>query len=409
MKIGITLQSLDPTWGGIGIYTEEVVRNLLKIDRRNEYLLIYPGFGPARSRIGQFKRKYENVEEIVTPGFRLPVATYWDQVVLPRTLRTHKVDVLFNPYWSVPIRGDYKKVIIMHAVERHTLGDVLDLRRRVQQAIREALLIGSADRVISISQVMTHDLQLHMNVPAAKIRTVHHGLDEKFRVIRDKRALARMRAEYKLPERFILFVGHIYPQKNFGNLLRAFRQLAGDLPHKLVVAGQPRWQFSEDYALIKELGLEDRVQFLYFVENDHLPYIYNLASCFAFPSFYEAFGLALVEAMACGCPVAAADAGAIGEIADGAAVLFDPHSVDQIATSLRRLLTDPQDRQLHVARGLERARDFSWERCAAETLAVLEEVVTGHLTLPGPVRPKLPVTDGPPGPVAGEHPRPSAA
>lgn len=408
MKIGITLQSLDPTWGGIGIYTEEIVRHLLRIDRRNEYLLIYPGFGPARARIGQFKRKYANVEEIVTPGLRLPVATFWDQVVLPRTLRAHKVDVLFNPYWSVPVRGAYKKVIIMHAVERHTLGDVFDLKRRVQQAIREAVLIGSADRIISISQVMTHDLQLHMNVPGSKIRTVHHGLDEKFRVIRDRRALARMRAEYRLPDKFILFVGHIYPQKNFGNLLRAFKTIAGDLPHDLVIAGQPRWRFAEDYALIEQLGLKDRVQFLYFVENDHLPYLYNLASCFVFPSFYEAFGLALVEAMACGCPVAAADAGAIPEVADGAALLFDPHAVGEIEAAVRRLLTDPLCRRQQVERGLERARDFSWERCAAETLAVLEEVVTGRLPVARTQRTAGPASFGSRGPGNGGH-QPTAA
>jgi glycosyltransferase involved in cell wall biosynthesis len=405
MRIGITLQSLDPTWGGIGIYTEEIVRHLLKIDRKNQYLLIYPGFGPARARIGQFKRKYDNVEEIITPGWRLPVATWWDQVVLPRTLREHKVDVLFNPYWSVPLRGDYRKVIIMHAVERHTLGNVFDLKRRVQQAIREAVLIGSADRIISISQVMTHDLQLHMNVPGSKIRTVYHGLHEKFRVIRNRRTLARMRAEYRLPEQFILFVGHIYPQKNFGNLLRAFRKIADDLPHHLVVAGQPRWHFAQDYALIEQLGLKERVRFLHFVENDHLPYLYNLAACFVFPSFYEAFGLALVEAMACGCPVAAADAGAIPEVADGAALLFDPHAVGEIERSVRSLLTDPEVRQAHVERGLERARDFSWERCAAGTLAVLEEVVTGRLAAARPAEPTPPAIAGSGG---GGH-QPSAA
>lgn len=385
MRIAITMQSLDPTWGGIGIYTIELVRSLLRLDRENSYLLVYPNFGPARSRIGQFKRRYDNVEEVIAPGPRIPIATIWDQFILPRTLREHKIDVLFNPYWSVPIRGDYKKVIIMHAVERHTLRKVFDLKRRIQQGIREMVLIGAADRIISISNVMTEDLQRHMRIPPDRIRTVYHGLSEKFRVIDDAEAFARMRTEYRLPEKFILFVGHVYPQKNFGNLLRAFKTIAADLPHHLVVAGQPRWKFAEDYSLIEELGLKDRVRFLYFVENDDLPYLYNMASCFVFPSFYEAFGLALVEAMACGCPVAAADAGAIPEVAAGSALLFDPHAVDEIAGAVRRLLTDTACREEHVRRGLARAAAFSWDRCARETLAVLEECVRGRAAAPAAI------------------------
>ncbi len=392
MRIAITMQSLDPTWGGIGIYTIELVRSLLRLDRKNSYLLVYPNFGPARSRIGQFKRRYDNVEEVIAPGPRIPIATIWDQFILPRTLREHKVDVLFNPYWSVPIRGDYKKVIIMHAVERHTLRKVFDLKRRIQQGIRETVLIGAADRIISISNVMTEDLQRHMHIPLEKIRTVYHGLNEKFRVLDDAEAFARMRTEYRLPEQFVLFVGHVYPQKNFGNLLRAFKMIASDLPHHLVVAGQPRWKFAEDYALIEELGLKDRVRFLYFVENDDLPYLYNMASCFVFPSFYEAFGLALVEAMACGCPVAAANAGAIPEVAAGSALLFDPHAVDEIASAVRRLLTDPACREEHVRRGLARAANFSWDRCALETLAVLEECVARPEAVPAEVGRQAPAT-----------------
>ena len=236
LRIAITMQSLDPTWGGIGIYTIELVRSLLRLDRKNSYLLVYPNFGPARSRIGQFKRRYDNVEEVIAQGPRIPIATIWDQFILPRTLREHKIDVLFNPYWSVPIRGNYKKIIIMHAVERHTLRKVFDLKRRIQQSIREMVLIGAADRIVSISNVMTEDLQRHMKIPPDKIRTVYHGLSDKFRVIDDREAFARISTEYRLPEKFILFVGHVYPQKNFGNLLRAFAALSADLPHHLVVA-----------------------------------------------------------------------------------------------------------------------------------------------------------------------------
>ncbi len=374
MRIGITLQSLDPTWGGIGIYTEQIVRHLLKIDQSNEYVLIYPGFGSARSRLGQFQRKYDNVTEVETTNSRLPIGTYWDQVILPPVAKAHDLDILFNPFWSVPMRGKYKKVIIMHAVELHTMPSTFDFRRRLQWLIRDFILMRAVDTVISISHLMARDLMTFLKLPADRIRTIYHGVGEQFQVIRDETRLAYAREEYRLPERYILFVGFLYPQKNFGSLLRAFHQIADRIPHSLVVAGRPRWKFQEELVLLESLGLKDRVRFLYFVPPEELPLIYNLADCFICPSFYEFFGLAGVEAMACGCPVAASNAAALPEILDDAAVLFDPHDVDAIKASLLTLLEDQEARSSYIEKGLARASIYSWDRCATETLQLFQDL-----------------------------------
>lgn len=374
MRIGITLESLDPTWGGIGIYTEEIVRHLLRVDRRNEYILIYPGFGSARSRCGRYMRKYSNAREIVTSGSHLPIGTYWDQLIVRSAAEKQHVDLLFNPFWSVPVLGHFKKVMIMHAVKRHTLHNVFDWKRRVEWALHDSLLLSAADRIISISNTMTKDLIDYLHVPQAKIRMIYHGLSDKFAVIEDRERLRAIREEYDLPERFILFVGHIYPQKNFTRLVEAIHLIADRVPHPLVVAGHPRWQYEESMRRIDELGLRGRIRFLYFVENDDLPAIYNLADCFVLPSLYEAFGLVLVEAMACGCPVAAAEAGAVPEVAGSAAILFDPLDPEAIAAALLRLLTDEETRRSCIEKGIARAAEFSWEKCARETLALFEEL-----------------------------------
>lgn len=181
--------------------------------------------------------------------------------------------------------------------------------------------------------------------------------------------------EYLLPEKFILFVGMLFPQKNFINLLRAFNKIARDIPHDIVVAGRPRWKYQEELQLIESMGLSDRIRFLYFVPNDDLPMIYNLADCFVYPSLYEGFGLAGLEAMACGCPMAAADAAAIPEVADGAALLFDPHDPDDIATAITTLLYDQAARDAYIEKGLARARLFTWDRAAEETLRLFRDVV----------------------------------
>ena len=379
LRIAITMQSLDASWGGIGVYTLELVESLLRHDRNNSYLLVYPGFGAAQQQAGRFAAQYGNVREVVTTGWSVPNATWWDQLVLPRTLAAHRVDVVFNPFWSAPLFGDYRKVTTMHdvtaALLANTPGRAFDLKRRLQQGLRNHLLLGSIDRIISISHTMTADLIRYMRIPEERIRTVCHGVSDRFRPVESADVLARIREEYRLPERFILFVGHIYPQKNFGNLVRAFARIATGLDQHLVVAGRQRWNSEAELALVDELALSDRVHFLSYVEHEDLPALYSLASCFAFPSFYEGFGLVLLEAMACGCPAVASRGGAVPEVAADAALLFDPHSVDELAHSLTRMLTDADLRAEHVQRGRARAAQFTWERCAAETLRVLAETV----------------------------------
>jgi glycosyltransferase involved in cell wall biosynthesis len=372
MRIGITLQSLDQTWGGIGIYTEEIVRHLLKLDKSNEYVLIYPGFGAPRKSFGQY-RKYKNAKEIETRFSRIPSGWYWDQIVVPKIAHQEAIDVIFNPFLSVPIMGQFKKVMIMHAVEYHTVPKVYDWKLYVKWFLLEKMLMPETDRLISISNVMTQELERAVKYPMEKVRTIYHGVSERFHVIQDLDKLKAAKDEYELPDQFILFVGHLYPEKNFSNLVRALHLLAKKIPHDLVVVGRPRWKYEGDLALLDSLMLRDRVHFLHYISNHDLPAIYNLASCFAFPSFFEAFGLVLLEAMASGCPVVGARAGAIPEIAGDAAVLFDPHSPEEIAAAILRTITDADLRQSLRAKGLTRVKEFTWDRCAAETLQVLKE------------------------------------
>jgi glycosyltransferase involved in cell wall biosynthesis len=374
MRIAITLQSLDATWGGIGVYTEEIVKHLLQIDSNDEYVLLYPGFGAARKLFGQYRR-YKNATEVETEGSSIPIGWYWDQIIVPRIVRQYAIDVLFNPFLSVPICARCKKVMIMHNVEYHTVPHVYTWKKYAHWFFLEKMLLPAADRVISLSNVMTQDFCRVVPYPPEHVRTIYHGVSEKFRVIRDDTVLHEAREAYVLPEQFLLFVGHLYPQKNFANLVRALHLIAQQVPHDLVVAGRPRWKYAGDLALIEQLGLQERVHFLYNVPHHDLPAIYNLASCFVFPSLYESFGLVQLEAMACGCPVVAARAGAIPEITDGAALLFDPYKPEDMANAILRVLSDAALRQACMAQGLVRAQAFTWGRCASETLQVLQEVV----------------------------------
>jgi len=374
MRIGILLHSFNETMGGIGVYTQEIVRALLRIDCTNEYVLIYPGFGVAGSRRGQFRR-HKNAIEIETEYSRVPLETYWDQLVIPTIAKRYRLDVVFNPCLSVPIRGRFGKIMVVHNVEYHTVPNVYNPRMYTWWFLMEKFIMPAADRVISLSKVMTEDFRKYVKYPISKVRTIYHGVSDKFRVETDGDRLARVREEYELPECFILFVGNLYPQKNFATLALAFASVKNTIPHKLIVAGRPRYKFERDVNLIEQLGIADRVDFLQFVPNDDLPMLYNLADCFVYPSLYESFGLAQLEAMACGCPVIGANAGAIPEVTDGAAMLFDPHSSEELSQAILRVTCEPDIRRDLVKRGLVRVREFTWERTARETLSVFRELV----------------------------------
>lgn len=373
MRIGITLQSLDLSWGGIGTYTEEIVKHLLKVDPTNEYILMYPGFGAPRKLYGRYRR-YRNAKEIETESSRIPSGWYWDQMIVPKVARDHGVDVLFNPFLSVPIPGKFKKVMVMHNVEYHTIPKVYDWKMYTRWFLLENVILPAANRVISISEVMTGDFGRTVKYPINQVRTIYHGVSDRFRIINDAEKLRDAKEEYCLPDDFILFVGHLYPQKNFSVLAQAFALIAKDIPHHLVVAGRPRWKYQQDLQMIENLGLGNRIHLLHIVPNYDLPAVYNQAACLVYPSLYESFGLVQLEAMACGCPVLGANSAAIPEVAGGAALLFDPHNPEELATGIRSIVSDQELRRSYVDKGLRRAKQFTWEKCARETLQLFEEV-----------------------------------
>ena len=163
----------------------------------------------------------------------------------------------------------------------------------------------------------------------------------------------------------------IGPIRAFTRLVQAFPQL----PHKLVLVGKDTWQSENVHAAARESGVADRIRFLGFVSDPQLLQLYNACDCFVFPSFYEGFGLPALEAMACGRAVICSDAPALPEVVDGAAILFDPHSVDQMVRAMADVLRDPALRARMERLGLQRAAHFSWQKTARRTLDAFQEAL----------------------------------
>jgi glycosyltransferase involved in cell wall biosynthesis len=229
--------------------------------------------------------------------------------------------------------------------------------------------------VIAVSQTTLRDLIARLSVPADRIRVVHHGVDPIYRPL-PPAAVAEARARYQLPAEFVFTVGTIQPRKNLGTLARAMRTVAANgLPHHLVIAGKRGWFADRVEREVAASGMAGRVRWLGYVPAADLPALYNAADAFCLPSRSEGFGLPVLEAMACGVPCLLADRAALPEVAGDAALLADPSDRDAFGAALVHLLGNPELRLRLSGAGKERTGEFTWDRCASQTLTVLREAL----------------------------------
>ncbi|MBI3176558.1 MAG: glycosyltransferase family 4 protein, partial [Chloroflexi bacterium] len=225
-----------------------------------------------------------------------------------------------------------------------------------------------ADAILADSEATRTDVINLLDAPSHKVTTVHLAADSRFAPL-PAEAVAADRARLGLPSDYLLFVGTFEPRKNVSGLLNAYAILPPDAP-PLMLAGNTGWLFDEVEALVTQLGLSDRVRFVPDVPADDLPALYRGASALVLPSHYEGFGLPVLEAFACGTPVIAADRASLPEIAGDAAALCDPDDPAGIAHAIQTVLSDSAYSAALIAKGFTRAKSFSWDKCARETLNV---------------------------------------
>jgi glycosyltransferase involved in cell wall biosynthesis len=370
MKIGVMLRHYEQHEGGVKHYTKTLLPLLFSLGRQHRYTLIYQN----PKLIGTYAA-FPNVEEIAA---RMPGTLLWDQVAVPWAIRHRGLDIIFNPKFTIPFFTRPKKVFVLHGSEWFAIPKHFKWLDQMYFGKLVPLYCRHADAFISVANAVKDDAVRYVHADPSRIYTVYNAIDPtRFHFIEDAGQLEAVRQKYQLPDKYVLWVGQIESRKNVKRLLQAFAQVARELPHRLVIAGEQRWSTQGELADVDRLGIRDRLQMLGWVSHEDLPAIYRMAELFAFPSLYEGFGIPLVEAMACGCPVLTATTCAPPEVVDGAGYLVDPYDVAAIAAGMRTLLLDEERRRAMIARGLERAKQFSWEKCAREVLAVFDAVGAG--------------------------------
>jgi glycosyltransferase involved in cell wall biosynthesis len=366
MRIGIMLRSIDEK-GGIGVYTRYITQELLDIDHQNEYVLFYRNKG----YLGRFG-KYARVTERVIDA---PNKAIWDQVAIPYACWREKIDVLFHPKFTVPLLATCKTVMVLHGAgwflaEHQNYWNSLD-RKYIR--LMMPVYCKKASAIISVSQITTDIFNQLFNLPKGKVETVYFAPGKQFKRIEDESILQNIRANYNLPEKFILTVtGYDRgPRKNIKGLLEAYKIHHGKTPHKLVIAGKDCYRFKEDFG-IPDQGYGGDIVFPGWVAQKDLPAFYSLADLFLYPSMVEAFPIPITEALACGTPIVTSNANGLKEIAGNAALFIDPHEPEEIARAMYRILSDSAVQSNLSSKGLQRAQMFNWRKCAAETLGIIE-------------------------------------
>ncbi len=361
------LRHYDQHMGGVRVYTSKLLEAMLALRSGHQFVLLYRNPALLGTYAGD-----PQVEEVA-----LPARTFlgWDQIAVPRAVRRHGIDLLFNPKYSIPLNAGCRSVWVCHGLDWYVMPWASRFVDRLSHRFLVPRYAAKADEIIAVSEVTRRHVMQYLNVPAEKVVTVYSGVDDVFRRPLADSRLREIKTKYSLPHRFLLYAGAIYPPKNFARLVQAYARVGPERGIPLVVAGgENRFLSERELEEPESLGIGDWVRRPGWIPQEDLAGFYALADALLLPSLFESCGLPVLEAMASGCPVVTADRYGTKELAEGSAVLVNPEEVESIAEGIRRVLDDRTLRTELVAAGRVRSRDFTWRRCAVETLQALERV-----------------------------------
>ncbi len=355
-RIGVSALYLIPgAVGGTEIYLRELLAALGRIDTANEYFI----FTNLETEADLVPRQpnFQWKPQALRARSR-PVRILWEQTILPLEASRYKIDVLFNPGFTMPALAACPCVTVFHDLQhkRHP-----EHFRWFDLPFWRLLLWVSAHRsqkLIAVSEATRADLLRFYRVPEASVVVIPHGVDS---------ALFESRRAQLEP--FILCVSTLHPHKNLERLIRAYAREKRD--YRLVIAGFRGFRAQAIEKLVNDLSLGERVQITGWIGREELYGLYDRALAFVYPSTFEGFGMPVLEAMAAGVPVACSDIAPLREVAGETALYFDPLEEDALAAALDRIVSDEPLRARLAHTGRERARSFTWERSAAKTLEVL--------------------------------------
>lgn len=368
LKLLVDSISLLSPLTGIGRYTYEIAKVLeSKENVAVEYFygyyskkLIEPSSGKKKKNLKSIIVKNSLLKKVVRKFlffssriFAPSYDVYWQPNFIPNSgIKAKKIVTSVHDFSFIHHRNFHPKERIEY-IEKYFFKNVI-----------------KSDLIITGSEYTKREIIERLDFTNEQVKVIYHGIDHKiFRVYED------INLKMELPKKFIFSVGSIEPRKNLLGLLKSYNELDKQIKqeYKLVLAGFKGWENSE----IMELINKDKknIHYLGFISDVELAKVYNLASCFVFPSFYEGFGLPVLEAMACATPVICSNTSSLPEVGGDAVSYCDPFDITDIKSKIELVLSDEELQQKMIQKGLERAKEFSWEKSAEEHMKVFKEVL----------------------------------
>jgi len=304
-------------------------------------------------KVAFLKRAARILLSITAKEFSPEYDIYWQPNFIPMSgIKTQKIVTTVHDFSFILYRDSHPKERIQH----------------IEKSFFEN--ITKSDILITGSEYSKGEILQRLDFKENQIKVIHHGVNHDIFRLYDKNDLS-----FDIPKKFILCVGSIEPRKNLLGLLKAYELLSSEIKseYKLVLVGFKGWQNTELMDIIN--SDKENISYLGFISDRELAKVYNAASCFVFPSFYEGFGLPPLEAMACATPVIASNLSSMPEICSDSAIYCDPHDSNDIKEKIESLLNDAQLQSRMVEKGLQRAGEFSWEKSAKEHIKVFKEVM----------------------------------
>lgn len=299
---------------------------------------------------------------------------------LPLELRKEAPDLFHSPHFDLPWGASVPRVATIHDMKYIVHPEFFPSQGKLKQLLVHWMVAGTCRRsrlILVDSRSTARDLNLTLGVPERKIRVAPLGVAPEFSQQRPATEVASVRHKYQLEGPYLIFVGERRPHKNIPGLLQAFQifRAATERPFQLAIVGRPYANYRTPETLAAEYGLEHAVVFIDHPPDEDLPALYQAAEALVTLSYYEGFGLTLLEAMAAGTPVVAADRTSLPEVAGEAALLVPPDDPQSAAAALQQVVTGGASRRRCISAGIQRAREFTWDACARATVHVYREAL----------------------------------
>ena len=372
MKIGIDGRAAKWYRGtGIGTYTYQLISCLNNIDNINNYLLFMP-----KSFRNDICLKKNFALNTIPPQNK---TSFWEEINIPNKIKHNKIELYHVPQNGVglPVDKNCKFAITLHDVIPYKMPETVSDRylKIFSDYIPE--IIPKCDGIITVSNFSKNDIMKAFNFPENKIYVTHLASEDIYKPLDKNISKYIAKRYYSIDEDYILYVGGFSPRKNILGLIESFNKFISlyKKPIKLVIAGTKGKSYSTYRKRTEILNISDKVIFPGFISMDHLPYIYNAAKLFVYPSFYEGFGLPPIEAMACGIPVITSNTTSLPEVVGDGALLVNPKDQDDLCQAMLNILSDDNLKKKLTSLGIQRASQLNWEKTASDTITIYNKII----------------------------------